>query len=112
MSAFPDLPHDQASTRQPSDGTVVDYGDDGSARVRVMFATTQMTFNLVLKQMASAASASLAAHYAANKWAPFSYTWPLDSSTYTCVYLEPPALNPSAAHDCQDATVKLAGTAA
>lgn len=112
MSAFPTIPHDQSSTRQPNDGIQVDYGDDGTARVRVMFATTQVTFTLSFKQLTSAESDSLIAHYAANKWAPFSYTWPLDSSLYTCVYLDHPALNPSAAHDRQDATVKLAGVAA
>lgn len=112
MSAFPSLPHDPASARQPHDGTLVDYGDDGSARVRVMYAATQFAFSLSFKLLTSAESASLIAHYAANKWAPFSYTWPLDSSIYTCVYLDHPALNPSAAHDRQDATVKLAGVAA
>ena len=112
MSAFPTIPHDQASTRQPNDGAQVDYGDDGTARVRVMYAATQYVFNLALKQMTSAESNSLSAHYAANKWAPFSYTWPLDSTSYTCVYLEHPAIGPSAAHDRADATVKLAGVAA
>lgn len=112
MSAFPTIAHDQSSTRQPNDGALVDYGDDGTARVRVMFSATQYVFNISLKLMTSTERINLMDHYAANKWAPFSYTWPLDSTNYTCVYLEHPAINPSSAYDRSDATVKLAGVAA
>ena len=112
MSAFPTLPHLNSSIRQPSDGTQVDYGDDGTARVRVMYENTQWTFTLNLHQLTSAEVTDLTDHYAANKTVSFSYTWPEDSSTYTCVYLEHPVPTVSPAYDRSDYVVKLAGVAA
>lgn len=117
MSAFPTLPHHPSSRREPSDGSQVDYGDDGLARVRVMYTATQWTFNLVLPELTATEMASLEAHYAANKLGSFSYTWPQESPdyagiAYTCVYLACPLPTVSAVHDRRDATVMLAGVAA
>ena len=112
MSAFPTLPHLTTSTRQPSDGTQVDYGDDGTARVRVMYEATRWNFDLKLGQLDGTDTASLLAHYADNKYTSFSYTWPGDSSEYICVYLECPAPAVSAAYDREDYGVKLSGVAA
>jgi hypothetical protein len=109
MSAFPTLPHHTSSAREPSDGTQVDYGDDGVARVRVMFATTQWTFTLQLPQLTTAELGSLAAHYAAHKTTSFDYVWPEDGTTYTCVYLAYPIPTVSAAYGRRDMVVKLAG---
>ena len=112
MSAFPALPHHISSTREPNDGSQVDYGDDGVARVRVMFESTQWAFNLKLDQLTTAQMSSLIAHYAAHKTISFAYTWPEDSTSYTCVYLGYPQPMVSAAWDRRDAMVKLAGVAA
>ena len=112
MSAFPTLAHDVTSTREPSDGSQVDYSDDGVARVRVMYATTQWTFTLKLSQLTTDEMASLLAHYAAHKLVAFSYTWPEDATAYTCVYLGYPTPTVSAAWERRDAVVKLAGVAA
>lgn len=112
MSAFPTLAHDVSSTREPSDGSQVDYGDDGVARVRVMYAATQWTFDLKLSQLTTDEMASLLAHYAAHQRIAFAYTWPEDGTPYTCVYLNHPAPTVSAAVYRRDALVKLAGVAA
>lgn len=111
MSAFPTLSHHTSSTRQPNDGQQVDYGDDGAMRVRVMYETTQWTFHLVLDALPAADIATLLAHYATNKTASFSYTWPEDASVYTCGYAAHPALAISEAYARQDAVVDLVGVA-
>ncbi|MBK8872360.1 MAG: hypothetical protein IPN19_15340 [Elusimicrobia bacterium] len=112
MSAFPTLSHDVSSTREPNDGAQVDYGDDGTARVRVMFAATQWAFTLNLNQLTTTELATLMAHYAAHKSLSFSYTWPEDNTTYTCIYVGYPAPKVSAAYARRDVTIKLAGMAA
>lgn len=112
MSAFPTLPHLNSSTRKASDGTLVDYGDDGTARARVMYEATQWVFTLNLHQLTSSEVSGLLAHYSAHKTMSFSYTWPEDSSGYTCVYLDHPDPAVSQAYDRYDYVVKLAGVAA
>ncbi|MBP6735036.1 MAG: hypothetical protein KA142_10180 [Chromatiaceae bacterium] len=112
MSAFPTLPIDVNSTREPNDGAQVDYSDDGKARVRVMYAATQWVFTLNLPQLTTTDMATLMAHYAAHKTLSFAYTWPEDNTNYTCIYLGYPAPKVSAAYDRRDVTVKLAGVAA
>ncbi len=111
MSDFPSFPHDVSSSRQPSDGTLVDYGDDGTARVRIMYEATQWIFNLNLKQLTSSDVTSLLDHYGAHKAVNFSYVWPEDSASYLCAYIGHPEPAVSAAVGRYDYTVKLVGVA-
>ena len=90
MSDFPTLIHHPNSSRAANDGHVIDYGDDGVARVRVLFEATQWVLNLALVDISADERDSLLAHYAANRLLTFPYTWPGDASIYTCQYLGPP----------------------
>lgn len=117
MSAFPDLPHGRDSRREANNGHLVDYGEDGVARVRVMFTTTQWTFTLRFPDLSSPDEATLYSHYNANKFGSFSYTWPSESSdhvavNYTCVYLSAPQRTVAEAIGRRHLEVTLAGVAA
>ena len=115
MSAFPDLPHGIDSRREANDGHLVDYGEDGVARVRVMYAATQWILTLQFPNLNATDESSLLAHYAAHKWVSFSYTWPSESpdriaANYTCVYLSAPQRTVAEATGRRHLVVTLAGT--
>lgn len=100
-----------ASSRVPNDGQVLDYGDDGVARVRVLYQATQWVFELDYPALTATQVSDLLAHYAAHRLASFGFTWPGDQSSYTCQYLTPPRPRESPGLGCQGYSVTLAGVA-
>jgi hypothetical protein len=86
MADFPTLLHLRASERRIDAGVVSERAVDGTLRLRRLYAAEKTTFELVLGPLTSSELAELVAHYAGDRDNAFSYTWPEDSSTYTCRY--------------------------
>ena len=112
MAALPSVDWLTDSTREPDDGHVVDYGQDGSARVRVLYSATQWAFDLRSAPLTTAQRDSLLSHYAAHRLTSFTFTWPGGSDAYTCVYTARPIVRESEAVGLWDVKVQLQGQGA
>lgn len=111
MAAFPTLPHTVDSTRAPDGGQAVDYAEDGTPRVRSLYAAARWRFDLRL-YLDATQLAALLAHYADEGTAAFSYTWPEDSTAYSVRYVAYPQTSRAGRADLYRVSVELEGQAA
>ena len=109
MAALPTLDWLTESTRDPDDGHIVDYGQDGTARVRVLYSATQWAFTLRSAPLTDAQRDSLLSHYTLHRLATFAFTWPGGTDAYTCTYIARPTVRESRAIGRWDVEVRLQG---
>lgn len=70
-------------------GVLADRATNGMLKVRRLFDEDKTDF-VVVHMLTRAERDTLMAFYAANKTAQFSFYWPGDGATYTCVFKAPP----------------------
>jgi hypothetical protein len=90
MAAYPTLAHDVSSTRTPRGGIKVDTAEDGTPRARTLYSATVYDVAILHRALSSANRDSVLSHYASDKNASFSYTWPDGSVAMTAVYANAP----------------------
>ena len=79
----------QQSTATPFSGINSERGADGTLRGQVLHAD-KLEFNVVHSYLNSTDTTTLRDFYTANKSSSFDFTWPMDGSTYTCMFLDRP----------------------
>lgn len=86
---YPTLMILEDSEATPQGGVQADRASNGMLKVRRLFDEDKTDF-VVVHMLTRAERDTLMAFYSANKTAQFSFYWPGDGVTYTCVFTAPP----------------------
>lgn len=70
-------------------GVQADRATNGMLKVRRLYEEDKTDF-VIVHMLTRAELETLMAFYGANKTAQFSFYWPGDGATYTCVFTAPP----------------------
>ena len=73
---------------------VVDRATNGSARARIFYTSAKATFNVTHNSLTSAEKITFDTFYLTNLAVVFSYTFPGDGTTYTCLFGSEPTYTP------------------
>jgi len=87
--SYPTLPIMRASTTQRESGIEPVRATNGVLKVRRLFSTEKMTFDLV-HWLSDAQKATLEAAYQANKNGNLTLVWPEDGASYTVRFASAP----------------------
>jgi hypothetical protein len=91
MNTYPTLKTSFGSDPVATDGGVfIDRAEDGTARVRSYWATTNAKITLTHTGISAADQTILDAFYLANRLLAFTYVSPIDSVSRTCLFAGPP----------------------
>jgi hypothetical protein len=109
MAAFPTLPTLNTSSRTLDGGYLSERAQDGTLRVRRLYAAPAVALQLELGPLTSTQLAALTAHYAADRDNSFSYTWGGDATSYTCRYTSAISVRPGVGAWAWYASLSLEG---
>lgn len=71
----------------------IDRATNGAARGRMFYTSPKRTFDFE-HMLTTAERATLDAFYSSNMTASFTFTWPLDGVSYTCIFGAAPVASP------------------
>ena len=90
--AYPNFDLEEGSKRQVLSGEIIDRGDSGFPRKRVLFDREYYEF--ILKHLLNESEYNtLMQHYHDNRDTTFDFTW-IDGQTYLLEYVAPPDESP------------------
>lgn len=94
MPTYPTLRTEYGSSKSTNVDRVVDRATNGSARARIFFTSTKASFSLKHNAITSAEKVTFETFHLTNLSAVFSYTFPGDGLTYTCLFASEPTYTP------------------
>lgn len=98
MPAYPTLPISAPAKMGRNAERYLDRASNGSVRARVFATVAKRTFEFEHQYLTDAQKATLDAFYAANLAASFTFVWPGDGVTYTCIFASEPQDSAQAAN--------------
>lgn len=90
MAAYPTLPTASGSDPEPLSKLAIDRAEDGSGRARALHSAEKRRWTLKHPYLTGGQKATLDAHYAAHRLAPFDYACPAAGATFSVLYTGAP----------------------
>lgn len=94
MTAFPDIydVDSQGYSVDPNDGASLSRADDGTLRIRRLYAATRFDITFRLYSLTSAQSEAVLQFYESYKYEVITWTDPFTSVVYDALMTEPPRI--------------------
>lgn len=93
MAAYPSFGQMMASSENREDRVLLDRASNGALYGRALWTSAKRRFQ-VEHELSDADAATLRSFYATNRALAVDFTWAGDSTVYSCLFAEPPTLQP------------------